>query len=61
MVMTEMAGKLPQEYLQKALDETVLKVLAEPEDIANAVLFLLSDAARMISGEVIKVDSGQYL
>ena len=61
MVMTEMTSKLPEGYLQKALDETVLKVLAEPEDIANTVLFLLSDAARMISGEVIKVDGGQYI
>ncbi len=61
MVLTEMAKKLPEEYLQKALDETVLKALATPEDIANTVLFLLSDAARMITGEVIKVDSGQYI
>ena len=58
MVLTEMAKKLPPEYLQKALDESVLKALATPDDIANAVLFLLSDAARMITGEVIKVDSG---
>ncbi len=61
MVMTQMVKKLPDEYIQKALDETVLKVLAAPEDIANAVLFLLSDAAQMITGEVIKVDCGQYI
>lgn len=61
MVLTEMAKKLPEEFLQKALDETVLKELATPEDIANAVLFLLSEEARMITGEVIKVDSGQYI
>ncbi len=61
MVLTEMAKKLSEEYLEKALQETVLKMLAEPDDIANAVLFLLSDAARMITGEVIKVDSGQYI
>ncbi|MCW8908655.1 MAG: 3-oxoacyl-ACP reductase FabG [Sedimenticola sp.] len=61
MVLTEMAKKLPEEFLQKALDETVTKELATPEDIGNAVLFLLSDAARMITGEVIKVDSGQYI
>jgi len=61
MVLTEMARQLPQAYLDQALDETVLKALAAPEDIANAVLFLLSDAARMITGEVIKVDSGQYI
>ena len=29
--------------------------------IAGAVLFLLSDAARMITGEVIRVDAGQYI
>ena len=61
MVMTEMAKVLPQEILDKALEETALKELAHPEDIANAVLFLLSDAARMITGEVLKVDSGQYI
>ncbi|HED14182.1 MAG TPA: SDR family oxidoreductase, partial [Gammaproteobacteria bacterium] len=47
MVLTEMTKKIPEQYLQKALEETALKHLAEPEDIANTVLFLLSDAARM--------------
>ena len=61
MVMTEMALALPEEFLAKARDESVLPELANPEDIANAVLFLLSDAARMITGEVIRVDAGQYI
>ena len=61
MVMTEMAKKLPQEYIDRAKEESVVKQLAHPEDIANAVLFLLSDAARFITGEVIKVDGGQYI
>jgi len=61
MVLTEMAKQLPQQYLDKALDETVMNELALPEDIANAVLFLLSDGARMITGEVIRVDAGQYI
>ena len=61
MVMTEMATTLPQEILDAALAETALKRLADPGDIAHTVLFLLSDAARMITGEVIKVDSGQYI
>ncbi len=61
MVMTEMAKKLPQEYIDKAKDETVVKQLAHPEDIANAVLFLLSEAAKFITGEVIRVDGGQYI
>lgn len=61
MVMTEMARQLPPEILQKALAETVLKHLAEPGDIADAVLFLLSDKARCITGEVLQVDAGQYI
>lgn len=61
MVMTAMALALPEEMREQAMDECVLPTLAEPEDIANAVLFLLSDAARMITGEVIRVDAGQYI
>ncbi len=61
MVLTEMALALPEEFLAKAKNESVLPELATPEDIANTVLFLLSDAARMITGEVIKVDAGQYI
>lgn len=61
MVMTEMALTLPSEILAKAKDECLLPEMAKPEDIANAVLFLLSDAARMITGEVIRVDAGQYI
>lgn len=61
MVMTPMAEKLPAEIREKALAESVLPMLAEPKDIANAVLFLLSDAARMITGEVLRVDAGQYI
>jgi acetoacetyl-CoA reductase/3-oxoacyl-[acyl-carrier protein] reductase len=61
MVMTAMALALPPEIRDKAGAEAVLPSLAEPEDVANAVLFLLSDAARMITGEVIRVDAGQCI
>lgn len=61
MVMTEMAQQLPPEFIDKALSEAQIPELARPEDIANCVLFLLSDAARMITGEVIRVDAGQYI
>ena len=61
MVLTDMAKKLPQEILDKAQAETVTNKLAKPEDIANTVLFLLSSASSMITGEVIRVDGGQYI
>ncbi|MCC2111674.1 MAG: SDR family oxidoreductase, partial [Hyphomicrobiales bacterium] len=61
MVLTEMALALPAEFRDRALAEAVLPDLAEPVDIANAVLFLASDAGRMVTGQVLPVDSGQYI
>ncbi|MCB2099738.1 MAG: 3-oxoacyl-ACP reductase FabG [Rhodobacterales bacterium] len=61
MVMTDMARALPAEILDKARAEAVLPDLATPEDIAAACLFLLSDDARAITGQVLQVDSGQYI
>jgi 3-oxoacyl-[acyl-carrier protein] reductase len=61
MVMTDMASQIPTEFLNKAVDETVLGRIARPEDCADLVTFLCSDRARHITGEVIKVDGGQYI
>lgn len=61
MVMTDMARNIPAEFLNKAVDETVLGRIATPEDCANVVAFLCSDMARHITGEVIKIDGGQYI
>jgi acetoacetyl-CoA reductase/3-oxoacyl-[acyl-carrier protein] reductase len=61
MVLTEMARQLSDEFRAKALEESALKRLPEVEDIAAATLFLLSDLARMVTGHVLKVDSGQYI
>jgi 3-oxoacyl-[acyl-carrier protein] reductase len=61
MVMTEMAKNIPPEFLQKAIDETVLGRIATSEDVANVVVFLCTEKSRHITGEVIKVDGGQYI
>lgn len=61
MVMTEMARNTPPELVQKAVDETLLGRLATPEECADAVVFLCSERARHITGQVIQVDGGQYL
>ncbi|MCP4351190.1 MAG: SDR family oxidoreductase [Desulfobacterales bacterium] len=44
-----------------ALNEIVLKRVGEPEDVANVITFLASDKSRHVTGEVIKVDGGQYI
>jgi len=60
-ILTPLTQTLPQQILDQALGETVLGRLGQPEDVANAILFLCSDWARHITGEVIKVDGGQYI
>ena len=44
-----------------AMGESALKRVGQPEDLAYLVTFLASDKARHITGEVIKVDGGQYI
>jgi len=61
MVMTDMARSIPQEFLVTAMDETVVGRFATPEDCASLVAFLCSDRSRHITGEVIKIDGGQYI
>ena len=61
MILTDMFKDLPEEFKQKAADETVSNRLGEPEDVANLVTFLASDKSKHITGEVIKVDGGQYI
>jgi 3-oxoacyl-[acyl-carrier protein] reductase len=61
LVMTEMMEKIPTEFKDTALAETVVGRFATPEDVAHLVCFLCSDRARHITGEVIKIDGGQYI
>lgn len=61
MIRTSMADNIPEEFIKKAEAETVLGRIGDPEDIAGVVTFLASDRARHITGEVIKVDGGQYI
>ncbi len=57
-VSTEMNRSLTEEQRSQIVRRTPLGRLAEPADVAAAVLFLLSDDARLISGQVLAVDGG---
>ena len=61
LILTAMMDAMPEEAKQVSLNETVLKKLGTPEDVAYLVSFLCSDKAAHITGEVIKVDGGQYI
>jgi len=61
MVLTDMMDNLAPEFKNKALAETVVGRFATPEDCAHLVAYLCSDLSRHITGEVIKIDGGQYI
>jgi 3-oxoacyl-[acyl-carrier protein] reductase len=57
-IATEMTAKLGEEMLEKIKEEIPLKRLGLPQDVSDAVLFLASDAAEFITGQVLTVDGG---
>lgn len=57
-VDTGMNDDLSRSYLREEREKILLKRFAEPEEIADTVLFLASDKARYIDGETIRVDGG---
>ncbi len=61
LIETEMMKDAPETVKEAALAEIVLGRLGKPEEVAEVIAFLCSEAARHITGEVIRVDGGQYI
>lgn len=61
MVLTDMMQSVPPEFLNVAMNETAVGRFATPEDVAHLVAFLCSDLSRHVTGEVVKIDGGQYM
>ncbi|MBN1224245.1 MAG: 3-oxoacyl-ACP reductase FabG [Candidatus Aminicenantes bacterium] len=61
LIETEMITSMPEDFKQRSRAETVFDRLGTPEEVAHLVTFLCSEKARHITGEVIKVDGGQYI
>ncbi len=61
VVMTDMMAGFSDEDVAALKDETPLTSLGSPEDIADAVLFLASEKARFITGQVLSVNGGMVI
>lgn len=60
-VRTPMTEAVPQPVRDAALAESLVGSFLDPEDIANAVLFLCGPGGRRITGQILRVDGGQFL
>jgi len=58
---TRLTAGVPPEILDRAREKSALGRLGDPQDVASAVLFLVSEAARHITGVVLPVDGGYLL
>jgi len=57
-IMTDMVKTIPQEQIDKLAVGIPLGKMGQPEDIANAALFLASDDSQYITGQVLSVNGG---
>ena len=61
MVRTAMTESLPAAVREAAVQETLLGRMADPQDVANSVAFLCGNESRHVTGQVLRVDGGQYI
>jgi len=60
-IKTAMTDKIDEKFKELIISKIPSARLGEPEDIANAVLFLASDQSNYINGETIHVNGGMYM
>ncbi len=61
LIETDMMKDADESVREAAIVDIILKRIGQPEEVANVAAFLSCDLARHITGEVIKVDGGQYI
>ena len=60
-ITTDMTAQLSEQHQKQLLELIPLRGFGHPEDVADAVCFLASDAARYITGQTLQVDGGMVM
>ena len=60
-IMTEILKTVPEDLLNQFAQLTMLKRLGQPEEIANAALFLASDESSYVTGHTLSVNGGMRI
>jgi 3-oxoacyl-[acyl-carrier protein] reductase len=60
-IETDMTSDLPEDITQKILSEIPLGSLGQPDDVANAVAYLVSEESSYVTGQFIHVNGGMYM
>jgi acetoacetyl-CoA reductase len=58
---TDMMKDVPVEVLKGIIEQIPVKRLGKPEEVARAVLFLVSDDSGFITGETMSINGGHYM
>jgi 3-oxoacyl-[acyl-carrier protein] reductase len=61
LIETDMMKNADESVKAQAISDIVIGRIGQPDDVANVVAFLCTELGKHITGEVIKVDGGQYI